>query len=127
MYETLDGTGYNVVGGRTVGPGIGGFTLGGGFSWKTNQFGLTCDTVKQYNIVLPVSAVFPIYTTQGLINGSKNGTITSVTPDQADLFFALKGGLNRFGAVTSVEYYTHKQVPTVWVRFIPEPLGRSPF
>jgi hypothetical protein len=33
LYELLDGTGYNVVGGRTVGPGVGGFTLGGGYSW----------------------------------------------------------------------------------------------
>lgn len=83
------------MGGRTVGPGIGGFTLGGGFSWKTNQFGLTCDTVKQYNMVLP------------------NGTLKTVTPADTDLFFALKGGLNRFGAVYSIEYYTHKQTK-VW-------------
>lgn len=63
MYDTLEGTGYNVVGGRTPGPGIGGFTLGGGFSWKTNQFGLTCDTVKQYNMVLPVRTTFTLVIT----------------------------------------------------------------
>jgi hypothetical protein len=33
VYEILDGSGVNVVGGRTPGPGVGGFTLGGGFSW----------------------------------------------------------------------------------------------
>jgi len=33
VYEKLDGTGYNVVGGRVPGPGVGGFTLGGGYSW----------------------------------------------------------------------------------------------
>ena len=33
VYEILDGSGVNVVGGRTPGPGVGGFTIGGGFSW----------------------------------------------------------------------------------------------
>lgn len=33
VYDELQGSGVNVVGGRTVGPGVGGFTLGGGYSW----------------------------------------------------------------------------------------------
>lgn len=56
MYKALDGTGRNVVGGRVPGPGVGGLTLGGGYSWKTNQYGMTCDTVKSYELVLPVSS-----------------------------------------------------------------------
>ncbi|KAL1642408.1 hypothetical protein SLS58_005482 [Diplodia intermedia] len=96
VYEELDGTGYNVVGGRVAGPGLGGFTLGGGYSWKTNQHGLTCDTVKSFTLVLP------------------NGTITRVDSKQPDLFFALKGGLNRFGVVASAEFYTHRQPPQVY-------------
>ena len=32
-YAALDGTGVGVVGGRVPGPGVGGFTLGGGYSW----------------------------------------------------------------------------------------------
>lgn len=96
VYKTLDGSGVNVVGGRTVGPGVGGFTLGGGYSWKTNQYGLTSDNVKAYNIVYP------------------NATIAKIDKSTPDMFFALKGGLNRFGVVTSAEYYTHPQVPTVY-------------
>ncbi|KAK7720388.1 hypothetical protein SLS57_005477 [Botryosphaeria dothidea] len=96
VYKKLQGSGYNVVGGRTVGPGVGGFTLGGGYSWKTNQHGLTCDTVKSFNLVLP------------------NGTITRVDSSEPDLFFALKGGLNRFGVVTSAEFYTHEQPDQVY-------------
>ena len=30
VYEKLQGTGVNVVGGRVPGPGVGGYTLGGG-------------------------------------------------------------------------------------------------
>ncbi|KAK4131573.1 FAD-binding domain-containing protein [Trichocladium antarcticum] len=97
VYKALEPFGRNVVGGRVIGPGVGGFTLGGGYSWKTNQHGLTCDTVKKYHLVLP------------------NGTITTASrQNNQDLFFALKGGLNRFGIVTAAEFYTHPQPPKVW-------------
>ncbi|KAJ0114975.1 hypothetical protein J7T55_001382 [Diaporthe amygdali] len=97
VYEKLDGTGVNVVGGRVKGPGVGGFTLGGGYSWKTNQYGLTSDTVESFNVVLP------------------NGTISSASADtNPDLFFALKGGLNRFAVVTSAVYLTHPQTDQVY-------------
>ncbi|KAK0614750.1 hypothetical protein B0T14DRAFT_540074 [Immersiella caudata] len=81
VFAKLEGTGLNVVGGRVVGPGVGGFTLG-----------LTCDTVKNFNVVLP------------------NGTMTTASAtENKDLFFALKGGLNRFGIVTSATFFTHPQ------------------
>ena len=38
-----------------------------------------------------------------------------MTRADEDLFFALKGGMNRFGAVTSIELLTHEQSPQVWV------------
>ncbi|KAH8774423.1 hypothetical protein F5883DRAFT_412574 [Diaporthe sp. PMI_573] len=96
-YQELSKDGVNVVGGRVSGPGLGGLTLGGGYSWKTNQFGLTCDTVQTYNVVLP------------------NGTVTTASAStNTDLFFALKGGLNRFGIVTSIVYETHPQPPLVF-------------
>ncbi|KAH6718370.1 hypothetical protein BKA61DRAFT_599528 [Leptodontidium sp. MPI-SDFR-AT-0119] len=96
VYDALDGSGVQVVGGRVVGPGVGGLTLGGGYSWLTNQHGLTCDTVVAFNIVLP------------------NGNITKVDSRQADLFFALKGGLNRFGIVTSIIFKTFPQPNQVY-------------
>ena len=47
--------------------------LSSGFSWKTNQHGLTIDTIVGYELVMP------------------NGTITSVTADSdPDLFWGLK-------------------------------------
>ena len=33
VYDALEDSGVNVVGGRVPGPGMGGFTLGGGYSW----------------------------------------------------------------------------------------------
>jgi len=86
----------NVVGGRVPGVGVAGSTLGGGYSWLTNQYGLTIDTVQSYELVMP------------------NGTILDVTETSSpDLFFALKGGLNNFGIVTRFTLKTFPQT-RVW-------------
>ncbi|KAL2062001.1 hypothetical protein VTL71DRAFT_6267 [Oculimacula yallundae] len=96
VYDALDGSGVQVVGGRVAGPGVGGFSLGGGYSWLTDQHGLTCDTVIAFNIIMP------------------DGSINKVDSGQADLFFALKGGLNRFGVVTSIVFNTVAQPNQVY-------------
>ncbi|KAH0826808.1 hypothetical protein J3R83DRAFT_5232 [Lanmaoa asiatica] len=73
VYAALEPHGVNVVGGRVTGVGVAGFTLGGGYSWLTNQYGLTIDTVRSYELVAP------------------NGTVMNVTETSSpDLFFALK-------------------------------------
>ena len=43
-----------------------------GYSWKTNQYGLTIDTVTAFELVLP------------------NGTVKKVTEKDDDLWFALR-------------------------------------
>ncbi|KAJ2917514.1 hypothetical protein MD484_g2939, partial [Candolleomyces efflorescens] len=96
VYEALEPYGVNVVGGRVSGVGVAGFTLGGGFSWKTNQYGLTVDTVEAYELVKP------------------DGTVSTVTEgSDSELFFGLKGGLNNFGIVTKFTLKTHPQT-NVW-------------
>ena len=88
VYEVLEPTGVNVVGGRVYGIGVAGLTLGGGeclpssessissiflgYSWLSSQYGLTIDNVAGYELVLP------------------NGTVTIVTSDDNDLWFGLK-------------------------------------
>lgn len=53
--------------------GVAGFILGGGYSWKTNRYGLAIDNVQSFELVLP------------------NGTLTTVTStSNADLFFGLR-------------------------------------
>ncbi|TDL27762.1 FAD-binding domain-containing protein [Rickenella mellea] len=92
VYTALEPFGVSVIGGRVTGVGVAGFTLGGGYSWKTNQFGLTVDTVQAYELVLP------------------NGTVTSVTAtSNPDLFFGLRGGFNNFGIVTKFTFQTFPQ------------------
>ena len=79
----------------TIANRVAGFTLGGGkhisdalpsrrliiatgYSYKTSQYGLTIDNIAAFELVLP------------------NGTVTTVTSDNDDLWFALRGGFNNF-------------------------------
>lgn len=49
----------------------------------------------------------------------KNGTITTASADtNPDLFFALKGGLNKFGIVISAVFSTHPQPDLVYVSLL---------
>ncbi|KAH9990418.1 FAD-binding domain-containing protein [Russula vinacea] len=99
VYETLEPTGVNVVGGRVSGIGVAGFTLGGGYSYLSSQYGLTVDNVAGYELVLP------------------NGTVTIVTSDDDDLWFGLRGGLNNFGIVTNFIFQSHLQ-GEIWAGFV---------
>ncbi|KAG7445406.1 FAD-binding domain-containing protein [Guyanagaster necrorhizus] len=96
VYKILNAQGVNVLGARVSGIGVAGFTLGGGYAWLSNQYGLAIDNIVSFELVTP------------------SGTITSVTEaSDADLFFSLKGGNNNFGIVTR---FTLKAFPqsTVW-------------
>ncbi|KAN0139139.1 FAD-binding domain containing protein [Lactarius tabidus] len=95
LFSHLVPKGLNVVGGRLDIVGVAGFILGGGYSWKTNQYGLTMDTVTAFELVLP------------------NGTVKNVTEKDEDLWFALRGGFNNYGIVTKFTLKTHKQTD-VW-------------
>ncbi|KAH9048464.1 FAD-binding domain-containing protein [Lactarius hengduanensis] len=75
VYTALDSTGVNVIGGRIPGIGVAGLTLGGGYSYKSSQYGLAIDNVASYELVLP------------------NGTITTVTSQDKDLWFGLRAGI----------------------------------
>ncbi|KAF8188711.1 FAD dependent oxidoreductase [Pholiota molesta] len=109
VYAALEPYNVNVVGGRVTGVGVAGFILGGGYSWKTNQYGLTVDTVTAYELVKP------------------NGNVVTVTESSDPaLFNGLKGGLNNFGIVTKFTLKTFPQTQvwggliTIIAPFIPD-------
>ncbi|KAJ6529113.1 FAD dependent oxidoreductase [Mycena vulgaris] len=96
VYSVLDPLGVTVVGGRFSGVGVAGYSLGGGYSYKSNQVGLTVDNIVGYELVLP------------------NGTLTEVTASKnPDLYFGLKGGLNNFGIVTRFIFKAYPQTQ-IW-------------
>ncbi|KAL5523069.1 hypothetical protein ACEPAF_1336 [Sanghuangporus sanghuang] len=92
VYSQLEPLGVMVVGGRVIGVGVAGLSLGGGYSWKTDQFGLTIDTIVSHNVVLP--------------SGQQVHASNATNPD---LFFGLRGGLNNFGIVTNITFEAHPQ------------------
>jgi FAD/FMN-containing dehydrogenase len=67
--------------------GVAGLTVGGGFGYLTRRHGWTCDTVLSMDVV----------TAEGRV-------VRASADDNADLFWALRGGGGNFGIVTSFEY-----------------------
>jgi FAD/FMN-containing dehydrogenase len=67
--------------------GIAGLTVGGGFGYLTRQHGWTCDNVLSMEVVTADAAVLRVS-----------------AEENADLFWALRGGSGNFGIVTSFEY-----------------------
>ncbi|KAL4751916.1 hypothetical protein BDW72DRAFT_192427 [Aspergillus terricola var. indicus] len=96
VYSYLDEYEVTVVGGRVLDVGVGGLILGGGLSYLSNLYGLVCDNVVNFEIVLA--------------NGS---LINANSSSNKDLFWALKGGANNFGIVTSFTLYTYP-IHLVW-------------
>ncbi|KAH9924781.1 uncharacterized protein B0H18DRAFT_1104924 [Fomitopsis serialis] len=97
VYRKVSDYGRNVVGGAaSEGVGVAGWLLGGGYSMKTNKYGIGIDNVVQYRIVLPDGKICV---------ATKNNEYT-------DLFQALRGGGNNFGIVTEFTLRTHPQTGT---------------
>jgi hypothetical protein len=70
--------------------GVGGYTLGGGFGRLNRKFGLTIDNLTSAQII------------------TADGSIRTISNDQdADLFWAIRGGGGNFGVVTQFEYELH--------------------
>ena len=76
--------------------GVGGLTLGGGIGWLTHKAGLTIDSLVSADVVLA------------------DGHYVRASPDDnADLFWALRGGSGNFGVVTTFEFQLHPVGPEV--------------
>ena len=70
--------------------GASGLVLGGGFGWLTRLHGLSCDNVEGFKLV------------------AADGTIVRANArENADLFWALRGGGGDFGVVTEFEVRLH--------------------
>ncbi|WP_041289624.1 FAD-binding oxidoreductase [Kribbella flavida] len=77
-------------------PGVGAvsYTLGGGTGLMARRYGFAADHVRRLELVTP------------------DGELRTVTPEQEDLFWALRGGGGNFGIVTALEVDLF-EVPTL--------------
>jgi len=76
--------------------GVAGLTLGGGLGWLSRKAGLSCDNLVSVELV------------------TADGTILSASSEEnADLFWAIRGGGGNFGVVTTFEFQLHEVGPIV--------------
>ncbi|MDH3574302.1 MAG: FAD-binding oxidoreductase [Desulfobacteraceae bacterium] len=88
--------------------GIAGLTLGGGFGWLTRKYGMTIDNLVSAEMV------------------TANGRKIHVSEDEnADLFWAIRGGGGNFGVVTQFEFALHPVGPEILAGLLVFPIDQA--
>ncbi|HEU5305372.1 MAG TPA: FAD-binding oxidoreductase [Gemmatimonadales bacterium] len=100
--------GLATTGGIVSTTGIGGLTLGGGLGYLMGKYGLTIDNLRSMEIVTADATV-----------------ITASLEENADLFWAVRGGGGNFGVAASFEYQLHPVGPTVMAGLVAHPLEKA--
>lgn len=86
--------------------GMAGYTLGGGLGWTSRSHGLACDNLVGADVVTAAAR---------LVRASED--------ENADLFWALRGGSGNFGVVTSFEFRLHRMGPDVLAGVVAHPIA----
>jgi len=100
--------GLVVPGGIVSNTGVAGFTIGGGFGWTSRKCCYAADNLVSVDIV----------TTDG---ERRHASET----ENADLFWALRGGGGNFGAVTSFEFRAHRHGPQALCGMVVYPMAQA--
>jgi FAD/FMN-containing dehydrogenase len=88
--------GLATTGGVVSTTGIAGLTLGGGIGWLMGKYGLALDNLASVELVT-----------------ADGGILRASEDDNADLFWAVRGGGSNFGVAASFEYRLHPVGPTI--------------
>ena len=100
--------GLATTGGVVGSTGIAGLTLGGGIGWLMPKYGLALDNLRAVDLV------------------TAEGQVVHASGDEnADLFWALRGGGGNFGIATSLEYDLHAIGPLITGGVVAHPLARA--
>jgi FAD/FMN-containing dehydrogenase len=86
--------------------GVAGLTLGGGFGWLSRRYGMTIDNLLSADITIA--------------NGK---TLHASATENADLFWAIRGGGGNFGIVNNFEFQLHEVGPNLLSGLIAYPLS----
>ncbi|MCV7420023.1 FAD-binding oxidoreductase [Mycobacterium yunnanensis] len=90
VQRTLSPLGRSIPTGSCPSVGLAGLALGGGLGADARSHGLTCDAMTSATVVLPGGEV-----------------VTASAAEDADLFWALRGGGANWGVVTSFTFTTY--------------------
>ena len=96
------------TGGVVSTTGIAGLTLGGGWGYLHGTFGLAIDNLRSVQLVLADGHI-----------------VTASADDNADLFWAVRGGGGNFGIATSLEYDVHPVGPTIVGGMVAHPFAKA--
>jgi FAD/FMN-containing dehydrogenase len=88
--------------------GVAGLTLGGGFGWLTRKYGMTVDNLVAANVVTADAK-----------------KIRASNEENADLFWALRGGGGNFGVVTEFEFSLHPVGPEILAGLVVFPFAEA--
>jgi FAD/FMN-containing dehydrogenase len=89
--------------------GMAGLTLGGGFGWTSRKLGMSIDNLIGADVV------------------TADGRMTRASAkENADLFWALRGGGGNFGIVTGFEFRLHALGPQVLSGLLVHPFADAP-
>ncbi|HSD20900.1 MAG TPA: FAD-binding oxidoreductase [Anaeromyxobacter sp.] len=89
--------------------GVAGLTLGGGFGYLTRRFGYTVDNLLEVELVAADGRV-----------------LRASAEENADLFWAVRGGGGNFGIVTAFTFRLHAVGPTITGGLIAWPAEEAP-
>ena len=106
--EAAQAHGLATTGGTVSDTGVAGLTLGGGLGWLAGRYGLACDNLIAAKIVTADGEILHA-------NAAQN----------ADLFWAIRGGGGNFGVVTAFEFRLHPVGPQVYAGMAAHPLARA--
>jgi FAD/FMN-containing dehydrogenase len=100
--------GLATPGGTVSSVGIAGFTLGGGQGWLTRKFGLAADNLVAADVVT-----------------ASGDVVRASAEDNADLYWAIRGGGGNFGIASGFEYELHEVGPEILAGQVLYPLERA--
>jgi FAD/FMN-containing dehydrogenase len=100
--------GLATTGGVVGSTGIAGLTLGGGIGWLMPRYGLALDNLRAADLV------------------TADGRVVHASDDEnADLFWAIRGGGGNFGIAASLEYNLHEVGPIITGGAVVHPFARA--
>jgi FAD/FMN-containing dehydrogenase len=96
LAAATEGHGLVAVGGTVSTVGVAGLTLGGGSGYLSRKHGMAVDNLLSAEVVT-----------------ADGRRVTASSDENADLFWALRGGSGNFGVVTSFELRLHEAGPEI--------------
>lgn len=100
--------GLATTGGVVGTTGIAGLTLGGGLGWLMPKYGLALDNLRSAEMVMADGSV-----------------VRAAADENADLFWAIRGGGGNFGIAASLEYQLHPVGPMIAGGLVAHPVQNA--